>query len=344
MSLTQLEQQQPAARILGRSLGKGRLSHALLFTGPVLETLETMARLVAQVLNCQHPPSRGENGAPADCCGRCVSCQRIATGKYSDVLWVRPESKTRVITIDQIRELLQTIHLKPTEGGTKVAILVGADRLNVNAGNAFLKTLEEPPANSILILLSTDPEQILETILSRCLRFAFAAESQPAVEAAMLDWLNEFGKGATATQPGLLQRYRLLSLLLRRLAEIKDEVEKRISQNSPLEQHTDIEPRLREKWEDELSAAIESEYRRRRNEIMVGLEWWFRDVWCKTQGIGSGLLNFSSLEPEMNVMARRLSVSDARENIVAIEETIELLNTNVQEALAIEVGFLRLKL
>ena len=237
---------------------------------------------------------------------------------------------------------METIHLKPLEGGTKVAIIVEADRLNINAGNAFLKTLEEPPANSILILLSTDPERILETILSRCLRFSFGTEPTPEGDAALVKWLAGFAKEAMAVQPGLLQRYRLLSSLLQRLSEIKAEVEETVTKNSPLERHHDVEPRLREKWEDELSAAIESEYRRRRNELLVGLEWWFRDIWLKSANMEEGLLGFSLSEPA-GVVAGRLSTPHARENVLVMEQTIGLLNTNVQEALTLEVGFLRLR-
>lgn len=68
----------------------------------------------------------------------------------------------RVITIDQVREVIQTVNLKPAEGGFKVSVLVAADRLNVAAANAFLKTLEEPPPRSILILLSREPQRLLE--------------------------------------------------------------------------------------------------------------------------------------------------------------------------------------
>ena len=102
----------------------------------------------------------------------------IRIGKnHPDILSIRPEAKSRIITIEQIRDLMQTVHLKPTCAPWKVAIIEAADRLNVQAANAFLKTLEEPPADSILILLSSDPARLLETILSRCLRLNFAGES-----------------------------------------------------------------------------------------------------------------------------------------------------------------------
>src|SRR5205085_11554436 len=86
----------------------------------------------------------------------------------------RPESKTRIITIEQMRDLMKLIHLKPTEAASKVAVLAAADRLNVQAANAFFKTLEEPPSRSIIVLLTVEPDRILETIQSRCLRLSFS--------------------------------------------------------------------------------------------------------------------------------------------------------------------------
>src|SRR5947207_10005994 len=113
-----------------------------------------------------------------------------------------------VITIVQIRDLMQTVHLKPTQAAFKVAVVVAADRLNVQAANAFLKTLEEPPADSILILLSTEPQRILETILSRCLRLNFAGESGRLRDPSLLAWLKDLSEMAAAEQRSLLSRYR----------------------------------------------------------------------------------------------------------------------------------------
>src|SRR5262245_11612961 len=170
MSFADFPEQQELVQLLQRSLERGRLAHAYLFAGVNLAELEAMARTLAKAINCHNPPRKSHTGLPLDSCDACASCRRIQSEAHPDVFWVRPESKSRVITIDQMRDLMHNVHLKPTHAAWKVAIAVAADRLNVQAANAFLKTLEEPPANSILILLTTEPEQILETILSRCLR------------------------------------------------------------------------------------------------------------------------------------------------------------------------------
>jgi DNA polymerase-3 subunit delta' len=248
------------------------------------------------------------------------------------------------IRAEQIRELLPTVYLKPTQGAFKIAILMAADRLNENAANAFLKTLEEPPADTVFVLLSADPQRMLETILSRCLRLSFAGESIRHRDPAFLAWLGEFAQMAGAEQKSLLVRYRLLSVLLAKLTSLKATIEEAITKRSPLERHDDVEAGLREKWEDELTAAIEAEYRRQRMDLLAGLQWWLRDVWLETLRLGGDLLSFPQLAAATRQVARRVSADEAMDNLQSLEKTQRLLTSNVQEALALEVGLLRLKL
>jgi DNA polymerase-3 subunit delta' len=328
-------------QLLQRSLARGRLGHAYLFTGDQLAELETLARTLAKTLNC-HQPVRVA-GVATDCCDVCLSCQKIANETHADIQWVRPESKSRVITIDQTRDLMQQIQLKPTEAQFKVAVIVGADRLNAQAANAFLKTLEEPPPKSVLILLSTEPSRILETILSRCLRLNFSAETRRPLDAEQSEWLNKFSGIAAAGQKSLFGRYRLLDALLQKLAEVRARTEETLGARSPLEKYADAEKDLREKWEDELTAAVEAEYRRQRADLLLLLQWWLRDVWLHTLAAGEELLHLPQIAGADEV-ARRLTPRQAQENLSVLEQTQRLLHTNVQEALALEVGLLKLQL
>lgn len=343
MSFADFPEQRQVVELLQRSLQRGRLAHAYLFTGGNLPELEAVAQTLAKTLNCQQP-RRGESGNALDSCDQCLSCRKINDALHPDVHWVRPESKLRIITIDQMRDLMAEVHLKPTEARFKVAVIVGADRLNAAAANAFLKTLEEPPARSILILLSAEPQRILETMLSRCLRLSFAGESGPRFDEAQIHWLTTFSEAASAEQKSLLGRYRLLGTLVSRLAQIKTDIESNLSARSPLERYKDVDPRLSEKWEEELSAAVEAEYRRQRAELVAGLHWWLRDVWLRTLAVSGDLLRFSELKGSIEAVARRISPKDALENLQVLEQTQRLLHTNVQEALALEVGLLKLKL
>ncbi len=343
MGFADFPEQQQAVTLLQRSLERGRLAHAYLFIGHQLSELGALARTLAQTLNCERPVRRKPDGPSVDCCGECSSCRRIGGDNHGDVHWVRPESKSRVITIDQIRELMQEINLKPNEAQYKVAVIEAADRLNMQAANAFLKTLEEPPPRSILILLTTEPQRILETILSRCLRLSFAAESGRVASGPQYEWLKSFGELAAAESKSLMDRYRLLGALLKQLGEMKETVEKELTARSPLERHDDVEPALREKWEVELSAAIEAEYRLQRSDLLVALQWWMRDVWLQTLSQGGELLRFPQLASAGQV-SKRLSPTQARANLDVLERVQRLLGSNVQEALALEVGLLKLNL
>ena len=341
MAFTQFSEQSQGVQLLQRSLARGRLGHAYLFTGHQLEELETLARTLAKTLNCQN--SIKTNGVATDCCDACLNCKKIENENHADLHWVRPESKSRIISVDQTRELTREIQLKPTEAGYKIAIISGADRLNAQAANAFLKTLEEPPQKSVLILLSTEPSRILETILSRCLRLNFSAETARVLSAGQAYWLQQFSSAAAAGQKSLFGRYRLLDSLLQHLNGLRAQVDETLSARSPLEKYDDAEKNLREKWEDELAAGIEAEYRRQRAEVLLLLQWWLRDVWLGTLAAGEELLHLPQIAGADEV-AKRISPQQAQENLSVIEQTQRLLHTNVQEALALEVGLLKLQL
>jgi len=341
MAFKDISESSQGVQLLQRSLARGRLGHAYLFTGDSLEELELLARTLAKTLNCLNPVKT--SGAATDCCDECANCRKIGEDIHADVHWARPESKSRIITIDQTRDLMQQIQLKPTEAGYKIAVIAGADRLNVQAANAFLKTLEEPPSKSVLILLSTEPSRILETILSRCLRLNFSAASARQLSPDQSYWLQQFSSAAASEQKSLFGRYRLLDSLMQRLGAIREQVDETVSARSPLEKYSDAEKDLREKWEDELKAAIEAEYRRQRGEVLLLLQWWLRDVWVHTLAAGEQLLHLPQIAGADEV-ARRISTRQAQENLAVLEQTQRLLYSNVQEGLALEVGLLKLKL
>jgi len=341
MAFSDFSRQEQGVQLLQRSLRSGRLGHAYLFTGQQLEELEVVARTLAKTLNCQKPVR--ENGNAIDCCDVCSACMRIEGETHGDIHWVRPESKSRVVTIDQTRELMSEVQLKPSEAEFKVAIIVAADRMNPQAANAFLKTLEEPPAKSILILLSMEPQRLLETILSRCLRLSFGVEGARKLDAAQMEWLSRFSDVAASEQKSLLGRYRLLDLLVKKLSELKEAIEISVGAKSPLEKYDDIEKDLRDRWETELAAAVEAEYRRQRGDLLMTLQWWLRDVWLRAISSGQELLHFPTLTGA-EAVARRISPQQAAENLQTLEATLRLLHTNVQEALALEVGLLKLHL
>ena len=357
MAFKEFKEHVMSVQLLQRSLERGRLGHAYMFSGQELSELEGIAVTLAKTLNCLEPVEK--NGVAVDCCDKCLNCQKIEHGNHADVFWVRPESKLRVIKMNQVvrrddspaRVLLEFVNLKPTESEYKIGIVVAADRMNEQAANAFLKTLEEPPAKSILVLLTTEPQRILETIFSRCLRLSFGGDSQRPLSPAQKEWLTGFGETAAAEQKSLLGRYRLMDVLLKKLNELKSGIEEKLTEQSPLQRYKDAERDLQERWEDELKAAIEAEYRRQRSELLAVLQWWLRDVWVRkirnstveSRRDDSELLRFPEIAGSAQV-AQRISAADALENLQVIEQIQRWLYTNVQEALALEVGLLKLHL
>jgi DNA polymerase-3 subunit delta' len=336
MAFRDMTRQADAVELLQRSLARGRLGHAYLFLGSDLATLELAAVTLAKVLVCENPVRR--DGVAVDCCDACLPCRKTDGGIHSDVQTVRPESKTRIITVDQTRELIRTVNLTPTEAGWKVGIIVAADRMNTSAANAFLKTLEEPPARSILILLTTERDRLLETILSRCLRLMIPGGDE-AQRRRHDEWLKSFTATAAGGGRGLLNRYALLDALVARLEGIKERITTDLSAQSPIERYPDAEPELVEKWEDELKAAIESEYRHQRAQLLGAVQSWLRGVWIGALGLGQ-----AGVEPPAAAIAAKLTPVEAAGNLRVIEQLQRVLHTNVQEALALEVGMLRLRL
>jgi len=177
--------------------------------------------------------------------------------------------------------------------------------------------------------------------LSRCLRLNFFGDGVRLLDAAQSEWLGHFGALAAGEQKSLLGRYRLLDALLQRLGEIRSRVDESLAARSPLEKYDEVEKDLREKWETELTAAIEAEYRRQRSDLLLLVQWWLRDVWLHTMVAGKDLLNFPKISGAETV-AQRISSRQALENLQTLEQTQRLLHTNVQEALALEVGLLKL--
>ena len=155
---------------LRRAVLEGRTSHAYLFCGPRGTGKTTMARLLAKALLCE----QGEGHLPD---GTCEQCQLIAAGEHPDVYELDAASNTGV---DNVREeIINRVNYAPVRGAYKVYIIDEVHMLTTAAFNALLKTLEEPPSHVVFVLCTTDPQKVLETILSRVQRFDFHAISNP---------------------------------------------------------------------------------------------------------------------------------------------------------------------
>ena len=180
---------------MAAALAQGTLAHAWLLQGTQGIGKHLLAEHLAQLMLCAAP----QHDQP---CGHCRSCQLIAAGTHPDKIMLEQEEAGKPIKIDAVRDLVTQLQLTPQVAKRKIVLIDPAEAMNVNAANALLKTLEEPPGAAILLLISHAPGRLLATIRSRCQKLQIA----PPAQASLETWLQEqTGKGADEVRATLLQ-------------------------------------------------------------------------------------------------------------------------------------------
>ena len=165
--------QERAVAQLRRSIERGRVPHAYLFSGPPGAPMLDTAIALAMALSCQRAPGEGCDGDPE---AMCVACAKIATGIHPDVVTLIREGAAQIVPIESVRnQVIARVGFPPHEGLVRVFIVEEATAMAPPAANALLKTLEEPPGRTLFVLCTTAPDQLLPTIRSRCQRVRFAA-------------------------------------------------------------------------------------------------------------------------------------------------------------------------
>jgi DNA polymerase-3 subunit delta' len=276
---------------LRQALERSRLHHGYIFIGPEGVGKRKVALSLAKAVHCAE--------ASSDFCGGCVSCVNIENRNHPDVRLVAPLAGKKEISIDQVRTLEKELNYRAFSGKNKFAIIDPAELMNFSAQNALLKTLEEPPAGSVLILIASSAGGLLPTVLSRCLRLAFS----PVNEAEMTRYLVE-RRGVDAERARTLASISLGSFGRALDPEMEELAEKRAV------------------WIEALSAAkfpgawaaFAEELAKDRSETLQFLDWladWYRDVLVYRATDGAGELCNRDLLEKLRAQAAALTTQNA---------------------------------
>jgi DNA polymerase III subunit delta' len=313
-----------AIGFLRRAHESNRLGHAYLISGPVGSGKREVAADLASVVN----------GTDAG---------EVFSSKAREIFVAEPESKSRRILIEQVRELEHGLQVCGGEGRRKVAIIAEADRLQPQAANAFLKTLEEPPANSLLLLLSALPEALPDTIVSRCISIPLAANGQEIELPERSELVELLRKAAREKNWGIQQAYRLNQGMQALLSGIKEKIKTENEEALESEEaryRNSTDGAWLEDREEYYKALTESLYIQRRAMLIeVLLEFW-SDVLRACTNVGRR--NLPAAKKETAGLPERFTAQEVLRRIQRLEELRDNLGRNIQEALAFEVAFLEI--
>jgi len=320
MTFEQILGHQRQKEILRRALESGRVAHAYLFEGPEGIGKRLMALAVARAIFCVHGTG----------CGDCIPCRKVDHHNHPDLHQLEAEGNG--IKIDQVRSLQRDLSLRPLEARKKICLINGAENLNPAAGNALLKTLEEPPGEALLILLSAHPERLLSTIRSRCQRLPFRRLQRDVLEQVLQQQLDIdetechiLAALAEGSFRKALGKDRKLYLEERR--ELLRELTA-LSRQSVL-------PRFR--FAEKLSGQKEQ-----LQEILEIFQAFYRDLLLLHHGRPeSELVNLDLLE-KIHRVARKETVPSLLRKLEFLARSRYLLERNVNRQLAMEVLLARL--
>jgi DNA polymerase III subunit delta' len=311
-----------ALEFLRRAYEQNRLAHAYLITGAPGSGKEALAAELASLIN----------GTPAE---------DIFSPKAREVFVARPESKSRRIVTAQIRALEHALQMCAANGRRKVAIIPDADRLQTEAANAFLKTLEEPPKDSLLLLLSALPEALPETILSRCIAIPLASNGDARSRKEEEKLVKLLQQASRQTNWNVQFAYRLaqeFQQLLRVLREeVKQETDGALEQEQTRYKDATDGAWLEER-EEYYKALTESLYLQRRAALVETLFAWWTEVLRASNDVAQR--DIPAAKQETAALANRFSSAEILRRIHSLGELRDHLGRNIHESLAIEVAFL----
>jgi DNA polymerase-3 subunit delta' len=314
-------------RNLKNAFKTNRLAHAYVVVGAPREEGRILAENLLGLIFCEEHKDR---------CGNCRSCRQVKDHTHPDILWIEPQKKSRKISIEQIRDLQGQVFRTSFQGGWKACVLVGADRVGEQAANAFLKTLEEPPAKCVFLLLTDSPQFLLPTVLSRCQTINVSSGKLNIRDT----WLHRIveilsrERNAGKVKRGAIAAFALAESVLGFLAEIEKGIE--------AEETETIAGEALDNDDETLEARISSRYREARSAIMRAILLWHRDVLMLVCGMDSDLTFGADSLDGLRRGSKGLGLTDALRNVSIVEEMNRQLERNIPEGPVLNLGFSRL--
>jgi DNA polymerase-3 subunit delta' len=311
-----------AVSLLKRAVETGRLPHALLFTGPKGVGRALTAVSVAKALNCL-------GRVRGDGCDGCPACNKITKGIHPDVHLVAPEGAT--LKIDQIRTLAQAAALRPYEGRRKVFILDEAETMTEQAQNALLKTLEEPPGATLLVLIAPEASALLPPIASRCSQIRFSPLPASIIAARLREHGCEEGEAHVLASLSGGSLGRAQELRTSPIQEIWDLVEQAIAlspgKTLPVLELTERVVRQKE------TLPL----------FMEALLAWCRDLTVSKVTRHDALLVYRNHGPALRRQSERLAPAQLLAMYQTVKQTLDGLGRYANPRLSLEVMFLKLR-
>ena len=325
----QVTGQQHILRQFEANLGLGQIPHAMLLTGPPRVGKMTLALNLAQALNCTEP-------GPAPC-GECRQCSRISLGQHADVRTVsvaqgsaNGRASRTVIGIDDIKDVLRQISLKPYEGSRIVIIFDGAESMSEEAANAVLKTLEEPPAEVVFLLLTANEGALLPTIRSRCQRYSLSPAPLEEVTRRLQE---DHGAGPEESERLARLSRGCMGWAVDAAAnpEVIEDLEVQLDRMKAV-----CESGLGERFSyaAELATLFSRDREAARQLLYLWLRWW-RDLLLIKEGAEDYAANRPRLL-ELQVLASTLTTSAIVAFIKRLLTTLQALDQNASPRLALE--------
>ncbi|KJS18794.1 MAG: hypothetical protein VR72_21540 [Clostridiaceae bacterium BRH_c20a] len=326
MGFAEIKGQDTAVQILKKSILGNHISHAYIFQGIEGVGKKTTALALAQALNCLNfDTSLG--GA----CGECLGCIKVENGNHPDLHIIIPEKY--VIKIDQIRSLKSKVFYKCYEGRKKVIIFDDAHNLTIEASNSLLKVLEEPPQDTVFILVSSEPGKLPDTIISRCQQIQFQPLSVYTIKEHLIkenpEKISQISLAASLAGGSLAKAEELLAEgeVLENRQETINFVKKLFELS-----FSDIIIWC-EKWDRE---------KKKVKTILEIIQLWYRDLLVfRTTGREEILINQDHVADIKNSQHTLININYA---LLLINESIKNLESNVSPRLVLEVFFMKLKI